>query len=462
MPAAIADAAALDVLVVGAGPAGSATALALRQAGVARVALLEARPAAAAPGWRLGETATPDLPALLARLGLAWPEGHRRCQGNASAWGHPLLLDDFVRRRLPPAWHVDRALLDAQLRAAAVQAGALLLQGRSLGTLRRVDGGWRVALHTGRAGGAAAAGRADAAGGAGTWGAAPVSDAALARGPAAAATVTARLLVDASGRAAVLARRLGARRQAADRQVALAAPWPLPDAPGGAPVPGPAHPLRERVLVEAVPEGWWYAAPDALGRPQLALMTDAELAPALRAPQAWWAALRRSQALWPALAPWAPPEAVPAGLRPVPCAAHAACLDRIAGPGWLALGDAMMSLDPLTSSGLSGALRDAWAATHGVLLPWLAGENPEAPAQAWAYRARGAWQEFLRQRRARHAQVRDWPQAPYWRRRLERVPASESNSDSVPTAASAALPQAGAPGLTSPRSSRTAPRPPSP
>ncbi|NDY92835.1 FAD-dependent oxidoreductase, partial [Ideonella livida] len=54
---------AWDVLIVGAGPAGCATALALRQAGVARVALLDlqapapAAPAAAPAPLRLAETA---------------------------------------------------------------------------------------------------------------------------------------------------------------------------------------------------------------------------------------------------------------------------------------------------------------------------------------------------------------------------------------------------------------------
>lgn len=413
---------ALDVLIVGAGPAGCATALALRQAGVRRVALLEARPEGAAPGWRLGESATPDVPGLLERLGLAWPAGHRPCLGNASAWGQALGLDDFARRRLPPAWHVDRALLDEQLRGAAVRAGALLLRGHALGAVRRLEQGWQVGLRAGADGGRSGA----------------------------AVHLSARLLVDASGRAAVLARRLGARRQAVDRQVALATPWPGAEPAGGWPAPGPAHPLHQRVLVEAVAEGWWTAAPDALGRPQLALMTDADLAPALRAPRAWWAALRRSRALWPALAPWAPSEAAPEGLRPVPCAAHAACLDRVAGPGWLALGDALMSLDPLTSSGLSGSLRDAWEACHGVLLPWLSGQDAAPPGQAWGWRARGAWEAFLRQRRERHAQVAQWPQAPYWRRRLPRSHAAPRGEAPPP------------PGLSSPRSSRTAPRPPSP
>ena len=385
----------LDVLIVGAGPAGCATALALRQAGVGRVALLDARSPTQPSDWRLGETATPDLPALLARLGVAWPDGHRPCLGNASAWGQPLQLDDFARRRLPPAWHVHRPLLDEQMRQAAQQAGAWLIDGHRLGEVERLADGWHLTC---------------------------LPATTRAAGPVLASSLEARLLVDASGRAAVLARQLRARRQALCRQVALASPWPV--AGSTTPCLPADHPLNQRVLVEAVPEGWWYATLDACGQPQLALMTDADLASLQRPPEAWWAALKRTTVLWPALAPWAPPATAHLALQPRPFAAHAAVLDRVAGPGWLALGDAMMSLDPLTSSGLSASLRDAWEATHGVLVPWLADPSADLPGRAWGYRARTAWLDFVRQRQALHGQVRAWPQAAYWQRRQTRPAAA--------------------------------------
>ncbi|WP_247892025.1 FAD-dependent oxidoreductase [Azospirillum argentinense] len=82
---------AADVLIVGAGPAGSATALALRAAGVPRVVLVD-RAAHGSPeraALRVGESATPNVGPLLARLGL--PDdlgrlGHRPYHGNLSLW----------------------------------------------------------------------------------------------------------------------------------------------------------------------------------------------------------------------------------------------------------------------------------------------------------------------------------------------------------------------------------------
>ena len=380
----------LTVLIVGAGPAGAAAALALCRAGVEGVALLEEQPA---PAWRIGESATPDVPELLGRLGLAMPEGHRPYQGNAVLWDGPLRLEDFRQRGQPPGWQLDRARFDQQLRAAAQAAGATLLRARLDAVERSADGGWHVQL----------ARPADG-----------VAQAAAQPGPGAGTEVmpmrlSAQLLVDASGRRAALARLLGARRHRLDQQVALALRCPPGTLARGTVLEG-------RVLVEAVRCGWWYAAELPGGELLLSLMTDQDLARALHAPQAWCSALAGST-----LRGWldgAALEATLAHAAPQRFAAHAACTSRVAGPGWMAVGDALLSLDPLTSSGISGALRDALEGTRDVLLPWLAHpQSPEAPGQAWGERARQSWQRFLRGRQQIYAQVQGWPDGVYWQRR---------------------------------------------
>jgi flavin-dependent dehydrogenase len=370
----------LDVLIVGAGPAGAATALALRQAGVRRVGLVHEPPAGP---WRIGESATPDVPGLLTRLGVAMPSGHRPYVGNASIWGGPLQFDDFATRGQPMGCLLDRTLFDQQLRDAAEAAGAELIQPARLEAVQREVAGWCVSLRpVARA--MAQAGDAQA-------------DAPMLR--------HARVLVDASGRRAALARMLGARRHRLDKQVALAVRCQLPAAPW----------LVGRALVEACACGWWYAAELPGGELLLSLMTDQDLARKLREPQAWLAALTDSQ-LYRAL-----PDVTglheAAGAGVLNFAAHSGCLNRAAGPGWVALGDALLSLDPLTSSGISGALRDALDACTDVLLPWLEGSPPEPAGRAWGERANRSWLRFLAQRQRMYAQVQHWAQAPYWQRR---------------------------------------------
>lgn len=358
--------AALDVLILGAGPAGCATALALRQRGVARVMLVD-QPVAHA--FRIGEAATPDVPGLVAQLlgGTAAdpPALQRPYVGNLSHWGGVRRRDDFMRRGLAPGWQLDRASFDQGLRELAVAAGALLRCPARCNDVGRSPGGWAVALDDGSA-----------------W--------------------QARVLVDASGRRARLATRLGATRRTADRLVALATRCP----------PGAATDLAGHVLVESCPDGWWYASPLPDGQVLVSLMTDRDVARS-RGLRAWpafaqaWAASRTLQ------------ERVPVPPVPQPVAsfaAHSGCVDRAAGPGWMAVGDALMSLDPLSSSGLSGALRDGLEAA-GVLLPWLDGGDPAPTGRAWGQRAAGAWARYLAQRRQLYGQERAWPDHPFWHRR---------------------------------------------
>src|SRR5713101_5039299 len=134
----------VDVVVLGAGPAGSAVGLALKRAGVARVLLVDhpvRRP------FRIGESAAPGLGPLLRRLGLddrLEDRGHRPCYGNLSLWGRPqLTVEDFMNGAYGSGWHLDRDSFDAWLRAEAGAAGAALLSPGHLEAARRVGGGWQ-------------------------------------------------------------------------------------------------------------------------------------------------------------------------------------------------------------------------------------------------------------------------------------------------------------------------------
>ena len=92
--------------------------------------------------------------------------------------------------------------------------------------------------------------------------------------------------------------------------------------------------------------------------------------------------------------------------------------------GWLAVGDALMSFDPLSSSGISGALSDGLAAAD-ALLPWLADAHGMAfAARSWASRADVSWRRFLDQRRKHYATETRWPDSPFGRARHEPVGAA--------------------------------------
>ena len=171
-----------DVLIFGAGPAGAVAALNL--APTWRVILVERKAQAVR---RIGEALPPAARRLLTDMGLFdafLAEGHVPCYGNRAVWGNADPVEaDFTRDPDGPGWHLDRARFDGWLRRAAIACGARILTPARLVTIQRIGEGWRAQLATVR-------GQVD---------------------------VAAGFAIDAGGRAAPLARRLGAQRRATDR-----------------------------------------------------------------------------------------------------------------------------------------------------------------------------------------------------------------------------------------------------
>src|SRR4051794_39221405 len=111
-----------DIVVIGAGPAGSLTAMLLAREG-GRVALFDGKPSAI---FSIGETLPPQVSQLLADLGLFerfYTQGHRRSPGIVSAWGtaEPLTAD-YLFSTNGDGWHIDRAAFNQLLKEAAIDA----------------------------------------------------------------------------------------------------------------------------------------------------------------------------------------------------------------------------------------------------------------------------------------------------------------------------------------------------
>ena len=118
----------IDVIIVGGGPAGTATALALARAGYSVTVLERSRYEA----FRVGETLPPEVQRPLRELGV-WEQflaqGHLESPGIVSAWGEPELYDnDLIVNPYGLGWHVDRQRFDAMLAHGARAVGAEILE----------------------------------------------------------------------------------------------------------------------------------------------------------------------------------------------------------------------------------------------------------------------------------------------------------------------------------------------
>ena len=331
------DPAPLDVAVIGGGPAGAAAARLLAAWG--HPVRLLAKPADDARA--LGESLPPSCRKLLDLIGVT-PDvdaaGFLRSTGNTVWWGGQ------GPRAVPFAgggigWQVRRNELDRLLLRLASQAGAAV---EPDATVRQVDLAPRSAPAE----------------------AAEPSLRYLAGGQA--RSLTARFVLDCSGRAGVVARR-GFRRHAAGRTtLALTAVW---SRRGGWGLEDESH-----TLVESYGDGWAWSVPVTAEQRYFTLMVDPRVTRLERGgPLApcYEAELAKTAALGPLTAG--------AALDAGPWGCDASVYDATAytAPGMLLVGDAGSFIDPLSSYGVKKALASGWLAAvvvHTALTdPALAG-----------------------------------------------------------------------------------------
>jgi flavin-dependent dehydrogenase len=359
------------VAVIGGGPAGASAALELARCGI-ETRLLERSDGSGNPA---GECLAPSANPLLHRLGLdevMLRSGAVPSYGNRSSWGGAGAPADrdFLREALGHGWHLDRSAFNGALLDAVEAVGVPVWRQTRMTALTRIGDTWEI--RTASSGGAR--------------------------------TLHARMLVDASGRAAVVARRQAVRRRVFDTQIAAVT---ILEGDGR-----PARLQDATTVIEAAAYGWWYAAllPDR--RLAVAWFTDPDLLSRSGAcrPPGWWDLLRSSDLVRNLVASHG--YGMPKRIRVL--AAGSSLLNRATGDGWVAAGDAAAAFDPLSSHGIGSALASGTSAAKAVAAT-LAGDD--SASAAYEERLRSGYARYLWERHAYYADERRWPQSPFWARR---------------------------------------------
>jgi len=359
-----------DVTIFGGGPSGASTAIFLAQSGFS--VLIVTRKAR--QGKRIGESLSPQSSIVLKQLGL-WEiflkDGHLPCHGNKSVWGgSELAHKDFICNPYGHGWHIDRTMFERRLLERARASGARIIQIDLPPRLSRRHESWTLDFQS------------------------PVE------------SIQTRFLVDATGRARWVARGQGAQFVFEDRQVALISFF------------RPTHRRLEdsTSLVEATEDGWWYSAAIPDGDLAVAFMTDPDLHILKEivsgtgwmkimcdAPQTAARILRHNYELA------TEPRLVPA---------NSGRLDSVCSEGWLAVGDAAISLDPLAAHGLTIAMTSGRDAAE-VICRHFGGDRPAL--SAYAAFIVGVY-DYYRSIRYQYYFIEDrWPEARYWARRRDWV-----------------------------------------
>ena len=306
-----------DVLVVGTGPAGAASAIALAQRGLHVVLVDVATRRRGSPGESLHGVAAYSL----RELGLwsrFFDQPLRRSYLSEIVWEHS---EPRERRAIDHAWgpefHLERERFDAWLCLEAERGGVKRMSCLGIDHTRfdRALDRFHCSIRTERG----------------------------------AIHVEAKALVDATGRSAAIMRRLGGRfRTSPDQLIAIYKVYDQPLA-------------QPSVLIEAAPDGWWYTAPLPHGRSLAIWFTDATCARGQASQQTYFETALLSTnhtcervgnldsdtplsvcAAGPSLTLYDP--ALPA----------------------LAVGDAAAAFDPISGDGLCFALRSALDAAEAL------------------------------------------------------------------------------------------------
>ncbi len=386
---------AAPVLIVGGGPAGSSTAIALAMAGIPVTLIDRAR----FPRRHIGESLPPQIDALLGALGVAEAvarAGFVRMTGTTIVQDFEHVTHDFDPAQREQGYQVERERFDALLLDRARALGAVVREETALVEVVGDAGGVRGAKL---------------------------------RGPdGAVEVVEAAMVVDASGSAGVVSRALGLKRRDAIRTVALAGYWSGSGVPHAVPA--------SNTLFETHPAGWMWSVRRADGLRNVTIGLDpSELrgpsegaAPTRHDPTTFYLErVRRSALLQPILAPAALASEI---------TAHDATwfhAERVIGPGWILVGDAASFIDPLTSQGVYKAVHSGIAAA-AVLRTILTRPADAELARAYYQGSQDELHHNYVEVALSFYRGSPFADAPFWqaRTRDDRPPRRLGHADTVP------------------------------
>lgn len=362
----------INVTILGAGPAGCALAAALIRQGVSSVCIVDHDSGRSEESF--GESIVALTRNQIEAAGFRFiEEDHYRYQGNCSSWGNELLNFKDFSYKVKGGWKLNRQMFDATLRDDVRRMGVDIIAGYRLESLKRKQQKWELTL-------------------------ACTKDS---------VQFVSDMVVDASGRNSILGRWFDIERRAFDKLTCLAT-WVDEDIPRD-------NLLQEYSYVEAVPCGWWFINRVSEQKTLIALMTDSSLIreQCLNEPGVFARLLSETKRV---LDYTRGPDNSPV-IRQF--SANSDRLMTVAGPGWLAVGDAAIGMDPLTSSGIACAFDDAEVAAD-LINKWLFHREDDI-LRSYCSHIDRAFLRYMNQRHVQYSYELRWQAEPFWSVRQHRI-----------------------------------------
>ncbi|NQX37744.1 2-polyprenyl-6-methoxyphenol hydroxylase [Pedobacter steynii] len=372
----------VDIAIIGGGVAGCTAAIAL--AGSYNVVLIDQTDN---PPKRIGECLPPATRRILKQLdlldGLDSPllsgnqSKHLKHIGTQSYWGNEQAhIVDLLRNPDGFGWHLDRQAFEIYLREAALKRGVNCFWPAKLQSAHFENHRWSIT--------------------------------AVAKDKASNDTpyhFKAKFVIDASGRQSQFARKIGIGRQQYDKLISC---WLML----------PNQEANKMSTISATEIGWWYSSPLPQNKRILALQTDPDLIDrnVLKDVNQFFKLAQSNREMANVI----PGDCSEFGFHQT-VAANSTRLNQVAGQQWVALGDAAMSFDPLSSQGMFNAMANAVQLTElmiksdptGILKP----ESLKEIQTGYTDQLDRIWAYYTQHKRMYYREEMRWKDAPFWKRR---------------------------------------------
>jgi len=354
-----------QVIIMGGGPSGIATALSLRARGISNC-IIEAN---TTPLHKAGEAIPPNAKPLLKKMGifhLVEDKKHLAYYGNKSCWGTiDLEQEEFIKSVYGHGYLLSRAYFEQQLWEHLIAQGGRLYTGYKLKKVERCSNGIKILVDNGIK----------------------------------TTTLKAKYIVDATGRKASVCKQLGIRKQHIDHQFAISCKGKV------------AKPIAHQIYIETTEKGWWYLAPQGEKEVILSFFTLKELLPSKSQLKAFLeeglaSSVYINRQLKDFILNDKAIQIMPTGTSR---------LSKPYGKDWIAVGDAAYSYDPISSYGITSALASGYYAGHAI------GSHIEGKSdalQAYHYLMEEAFQSYMQKLTAHYDLEKRWEGSVYWSKRL--------------------------------------------
>lgn len=357
----------VPVVIIGGGPAGAATAIALRDLAIPCVVIDDGKKTAFKPG----ESLAPNAGITLRRLNLdqiLQTAIHGTYTGNSVVWGNDEEKSrHFFNEPNGNGWHLDRIAFEKQLRTVAENKGAIWKEGWRFSGIEYQEE--KLMMSCLKADGS------------------PIQ-------------MEVAFAVDCTGRSSSIARKLGVKKQVLDNLTAyyflLKKPIPC---------------LTGISFIESVEDGWWYAAP-LKEHTVINFMTDSDLHDVKPAQLQEWLfqKIQNTKHLSEQLQINDLEELTEIQIK----TATTSFLEEPLGFKWIAVGDALCTFDPLTSFGISLALSSSYPAA--LAIKGFLGGNLEAMSEYVAMQQQ-TFTKSVAMLKEQYRLEQRWNTSPFWQRR---------------------------------------------